>query len=315
MYNKFKMNEGKFMINQLSFLFILIVFSNKTYSREYKNQHLDFDNKLNSSVMNDKFEFINDYIHYLNKTIANGFLRSGEAISANMVNNFFGQLNIKLSSPINDLKQFQAGEIIYKEEIDNNFELLRIAYQTEINDTSIGYNQTITTEDLTGITKTISFYNKDVDFISTTEVLNCFRNEFCKVTFNSNSFSQDLGTIHYKNGTSKTLQLSSGQDTSTGTVPHRTADYGCANADNFSSSTKNIFACDGSGATCTRFCHTGSCYSTPQEAFNKWNLTEENRYYYSSWAKTTGDLRDGCGGKFVYGFKVDYYKRKFYLTE
>ena len=64
---------------------------------------------------------------------------------------------------------------------------------------------------------------------------------------------------------------------------------------------------------CDRFCYNQQCFDSPEEAFELFTNTEDEAgafsYEFLSWHTTTDDLRQNCGGKYVYAYTIKYKKR------
>jgi hypothetical protein len=91
-----------------------------------------------------------------------------------------------------------------------------------------------------------------------------------------------------------------------GYIQGSTTDFGCNDADYFSSALFNTLTCDGSkSGRCSRWCYKGTCSNNPKALFDNHIRTSSDQQYTSE-KRTTGDLRGGCRGKFVYGVQITY---------
>lgn len=88
--------------------------------------------------------------------------------------------------------------------------------------------------------------------------------------------------------------------------PYRNVDLGCHNAPLVSTQDYNIWACEGGSWNCGTFCHLGNCrteYSdrSPRGLFE---ASYGDKWHYLGWEYTTGDIRAGCRGAYVYGIRI-----------
>jgi hypothetical protein len=241
-------------------------------------------------------------------------------MNANVINNYLNELNIR-NIPIHN---FSSDEVLRKEDLINNLETLLSeyrSYQDAKNPSSVSTSNTFLWDyhTLRGrySYKLIDNYKK-VELVSIYDSnLKCANGEYCSFNYNkTNVGSKNLGRFKgiKQDGSEEFFNLYVEAKSIGETVPHRTGDYGCANADTFSASNYNIWTCDGSkSSSCTRFCYNSACVSGT-DPIALFNSNFNNGYMtVSSWTRTTGDLRSGCGGKFVYGIKVVYTYFKFYI--
>lgn len=133
----------------------------------------------------------------------------------------------------------------------------------------------------------------------------CVNNEYCRTAFGGHNYSNvslvDVQTQSPSGNNSYNLKLL--VDTVNTYTQGSTQDFGCANADTFSQTRYNTWACDGGKNSCNRWCYAGSCTNNPATTFNNW-FNSHGRYQYTSFVLTTGDLRGGCSGTYVYAYRT-----------
>lgn len=147
----------------------------------------------------------------------------------------------------------------------------------------------------------------------------CVNNEYCKKGFSSEvSTPYQLGVLTLNGITNKNLLLT--KEPIDEYAPHRPGDWGCYDADVASDMGRNIWSCQGGSYNCSTFCYAWNCRSNmswgrpnwasynadPVRALFNQFINTHGLYTYLGWEYTTGDIRGGCGGAYVYGIRIKY---------
>lgn len=318
-------------MNRLSNLYYTTCLNYPVFNQESveEGQVCSLSNRvlLNLQYFNNFFPFYGDTAVSLPSWTSNTFLGFNE------INSVVANFNNKTNKP-NSVPTLGAGDTI-NTNINPIFSNLRLNIKQKLETTipnylsnpySTGVNISNMSTNFTNKGYTVSFKIEDLSSSDTLvgTLFNstvCVNNEYCKTPTFGTHFTGTQNLVEVSRTLSGSLVSSVIQLKVVSTAVNAqgsTSDFGCYDAPAGSSASRNTWACDGGGTTCTRFCYLngegGGCInsSTPQTLFNNY-FNASGKYQYVTWAKTTGDLRAGCSGNYVYGFRVTYNRQTYTL--